>query len=98
MSYKSGFVEALVVSKKSAKTCKVAVKRKIINKKYKVTRYVNSFFLVHDELDEVSPGDRVVIKQSRPYSKMKSHVIWDITRKYQPEAFLMKYPELRPNK
>lgn len=94
--YRSGFMEALVVSKKNAKTAKVAVKRKVMNKKYKMVRYVNKFYLVHDELDETSPGDKVIIRQSRPYSKLKSHIIWDITQKYKPEAFLQKHPELRP--
>lgn len=93
MSFKQGFAEALVVSKKLPKTVTVAVWRKHLNKKYKVTKTVKSTLMVHDELDECVPGDRVVIKQCRPMSKQKHFAIFDIIKKYKPAVFLQQHPE-----
>lgn len=56
-------------------------------------RTVKSTLMVHDELDECVPGDRVVIKQCRPMSKLKRFAVFDIIKKYKPAEFLQKHPE-----
>eukprot|EP01122_Echinamoeba_exundans_P006773 TRINITY_DN1972_c0_g1_i1.p3 TRINITY_DN1972_c0_g1~~TRINITY_DN1972_c0_g1_i1.p3 ORF type:complete len:128 (-),score=18.10 TRINITY_DN1972_c0_g1_i1:607-990(-) len=93
MSFRQGFAEALVVSKRLPKTVTVAVWRKHLNKKYKVFKTVKSTLMVHDEMDECVPGDRVVIKQCRPMSKQKRFTVFDIIKKYKPAEFLQNHPE-----
>jgi small subunit ribosomal protein S17 len=91
-----GFAEAIVISKKMAKTAMVNVDRVVKHKKYGVTRNMTSTLMVHDELNEVVPGDKVLIRQIMPVSKNKSFIIHDIISKYKPAEFLRLNPELKP--
>lgn len=91
-----GFAEAVVISKKMAKTAMVNVDRVVKHKKYGVTRNMTSTLMVHDELNEVVPGDKVLIRQIMPVSKNKSFIIHDIISKYKPAEFLRLNPELKP--
>lgn len=95
--WKAGLAEALVVSKRNAKTVKVAIRRKVMHRKYNWVKYMRSFLMVHDEFNQCVPGDKVVIKQSRPYSALKRFAIVEISEKYRPAAFLEKHPELHPD-
>lgn len=63
-----------VVSTKMQKTVKVAVERSIRHPRYhKILRRVRNF-LVHTDI-ELNEGDKVVIAESRPYSKLVSWVV-----------------------
>jgi small subunit ribosomal protein S17 len=93
IGFRQGFAESLVLSKKTNKTLICAVWRKVLNKKYKVWKRIKTTLMVHDELNECVPGDRVLIKQCRPMSKRKRHMVFDIIHKYKPADFLRKFPE-----
>jgi small subunit ribosomal protein S17 len=95
--WKAGLAEALVVAKRAPKTVKVALRRKVIHRKYHWVKYLKSYLLVHDEFNQCVPGDKVVIKQSRPYSALKRFAIVEVSEKYKPAEFLLKHPELHPN-
>jgi small subunit ribosomal protein S17 len=58
-------------SGKMEKTVKVRVTRRMLHPLYKkfLTRYED--YLAHDEKNEYKDGDKVVIIESRPLSKMK---------------------------
>lgn len=95
--WKAGLAEALVVSKRNPKTIKVAVRRKVIHRKYHWIKYLRSYLMVHDEFNQCVPGDKVVIKQSRPYSALKRFAVVQISEKYKPVDFLRKNPDLHPD-
>lgn len=61
-----------VISDKMAKTIIVRVERRFQHPKFKkvVTQYKK--FYAHDEKEEASVGDRVLITETRPLSKSKS--------------------------
>jgi len=94
--FQLGFAEATVIAKKTAKTVKCAIKKKVRHKVYGTVKTTTTKLLVHDELDECVPGDRVLLKQSRPHSKRKHWIIYDITKKYKPAVFLRQHPEYIP--
>jgi len=60
-----------VISNKMAKTIVVKVERRFQHAQFKkvVTQYKK--FYAHDEKSEAKPGDRVLIQESRPLSKLK---------------------------
>lgn len=95
-SWKAGLAEALVVAKRASKTVKVAVRRKVIHRKYHWVKYMRSYLLVHDEFNQCVPGDKVIIKQSRPYSALKRFAVVEVSEKYKPAEFLRRHPELSP--
>jgi small subunit ribosomal protein S17 len=97
VAWKAGLAEALVVAKRTSKTVKVAIRRKVIHRKYHWVKYMRSYLLAHDEFNQCVPGDKVVIKQSRPYSALKKFAIVEISEKYKPADFLRKHPELHPD-
>jgi small subunit ribosomal protein S17 len=92
--FRSGFAVGVVVSKRMNKTVMVSIARIAIHKKYKVRRPTQTTLMVHDELNECSPGDRVLIRQCRPYSKRKHWIIHDIVQPYKPAEYLRKHPEI----
>jgi small subunit ribosomal protein S17 len=92
--FRSGFAEGLVISKRMNKTVMVSIPRYQIHKKYKVRRPTQTVLMVHDELNECVPGDRVLIRQCRPYSKRKHWIIHDIIQPYKPAEYLRKHPEI----
>ena len=63
--------EGVVVSDAMDKTIVVAVRRRIKHPQYRKYVQVNKRYVVHDERNECSSGDRVVICESRPLSKRK---------------------------
>ena len=63
-----------VVSTKMQKTVKVSVERSIRHPRYhKILRRVRNF-LVHTDI-ELNEGDKVLIAESKPYSKLVSWVV-----------------------
>jgi small subunit ribosomal protein S17 len=63
--------EGVVVSSAMDKTIVVAVRRRVRDSRYRKTVTVSKKFMAHDERNECSVGDRVVICESRPLSKRK---------------------------
>ncbi|KAG6521735.1 30S ribosomal protein S17-like [Zingiber officinale] len=74
-------VVGIVVSNKMQKSVVVAVDRLFHHKLY--NRYVKrtSKFMAHDEKNECSIGDRVILDPSRPLSKRKNWIVAEILRK-----------------
>lgn len=67
----------IVVSDKMTKTIAVAVSRRIMHPKYKKFLTRTSKFYAHDEKEEAGPGDRVLIVETRPMSRLKR---WKLTK------------------
>ena len=63
--------EGLVVSSSMNKTVVVAVKRTVRHSRYRKYLQTSTKYLAHDERNECSVGDKVVIAESRPLSKRK---------------------------
>jgi small subunit ribosomal protein S17 len=64
-----------VVSNKSQQTVVVLVERRILHPKYKKFVKKSSKYHAHDENNECQINDEVVIRESRPLSKMKRWVV-----------------------
>lgn len=67
-----------VVSNKMTKTISVVVTRLVKHPKYGKFMKKSSVFKAHDEKQECSVGDRVLIQESRPLSKTKR---WTLVKK-----------------
>jgi small subunit ribosomal protein S17 len=63
--------EGIVVSNAMDKTVVVVVKRTVRHSRYRKYLKTSTKYLAHDERNEASVGDRVVISESRPLSKRK---------------------------
>ena len=61
----------IVASNKMNKTISVHVRRCVTHAKYKKFMVRTSVFYAHDEKGEARPGDRVLIYETRPISKLK---------------------------
>ena len=72
------FFCGFIVRMKSKKTIGIRIKRLVQHRKYKkvLLKYTN--ILVHNENFFCSVGDKVLIKECSPISKMKSFLIVDI--------------------
>ena len=53
------------------KTIVVRVERRVPHPKFKKIVRVHNKFYAHDEKSEAKPGDRVLIRETRPLSKLK---------------------------
>src|ERR1700749_1489560 len=60
-----------VLSSKMQKTIVVRVERRVPHPKFKKIIRVHNKFYAHDEKSEAKPGDRVLIRETRPLSKLK---------------------------
>ncbi len=58
-------------SSKMQKTIVVRVERRVPHPKFKKIVRVHKKFYAHDEKSEAKPGDRVLIRETRPMSKLK---------------------------
>ena len=63
--------EGLVVSTKMDKTVVVAVVDRVRHRRYGKTMQRTNHLYAHDEANEVRPGDRVRVAETRPLSKLK---------------------------
>jgi len=75
------------------KTVKVRVPRVVQVPKYRKYMTRNTILLVHDATEQCSIGDKVELAKSRPYSKMKHHVVAKILVKDPGTAFLLANPQ-----
>jgi small subunit ribosomal protein S17 len=60
-----------VVAAKMQKTIVVRVERRVPHPKFKKIVRVHNKFYAHDEKSEAKQGDRVLIRETRPMSKLK---------------------------
>ena len=60
-----------VLASKMQKTIVVRVERRVPHPKFKKIVRVHKKFYAHDEKNEAKPGDRVLIRETRPLSKLK---------------------------
>ena len=60
-----------VVANKMQKTIVVRVERRVPHPKFKKIVRVHKKFYAHDEKSEAKTGDRVLIRETRPMSKLK---------------------------
>lgn len=74
-------MEAVVVSNKMQKTIVVEIKRLHRHPVFKKYRTLSKTYKVHDEKNEASPGDRVLIRESKPISREKRWVLIKILEK-----------------
>jgi small subunit ribosomal protein S17 len=71
----------VVVSDKMDKTIVVKVSRKYKHEKYGKFVTAHKKYYAHDEKQEASVGDEVMISYSRPLSKTKRWSLMKVTRK-----------------
>ena len=60
-----------VLASKMQKTIVVRVERRVPHAKFKKIIRIHKKFYVHDEKSEAKAGDRVLIRETRPLSKLK---------------------------
>lgn len=78
---KNKFFCGFVIRIKNSKTIIVEISKFIFHKKFKKI-FVKSFFShVHDEFNYASIGDKVLIKECSPISKLKNFILVDIINK-----------------
>lgn len=68
-------LKGVVVSNKMQKTLVVEITRLTKHPKYKKYYKVSKRFKVHNENGEYYPGDKVVIRETRPISKEKRWLV-----------------------
>lgn len=66
----------VVVSTKMVNTIKISVEYKIRHPRYKKILSRRKFFLAHNET-ELNVGDKVTIRECKPYSK---NVTWEVVK------------------
>jgi small subunit ribosomal protein S17 len=71
----------LVTSKSGDKSIRVTISYKVKHPKYNKYIRRRTKLAVHDEGNLCGVGDRVEITESRPYSKMKSWRVVQVTQK-----------------
>lgn len=64
-------LEGIVINNRVNKTVTVLVVKKIIHRKYKKIINRTKKYLAHDETNVLKIGDRVLIVESSPISKLK---------------------------
>ncbi|PTY01310.1 30S ribosomal protein S17 [Verrucomicrobia bacterium LW23] len=69
-----------VVSTKMQKTIVVKVVRRVPHPRYKKIVKVSERFYAHDEKGEAKTGDRVLIRETRPMSKLKRWELAEILK------------------
>ncbi|CAL4323908.1 30S ribosomal protein S17 [Buchnera aphidicola] len=81
MSEKSKFLQGYVKSNRMQKSIIVVVERFIKHPIYKKFIKKRTKLHVHDEKNQCSIGDQVIIKECRPISKTKSWTLVEIVKK-----------------
>ncbi|MBU1168996.1 MAG: 30S ribosomal protein S17 [Proteobacteria bacterium] len=74
-------VQGTITSDKMDKTVVVLVERIVKHKLYKKYVKRHAKFAAHDEANECKVGDKVIITESRPLSKMKRYRVSKIVEK-----------------
>lgn len=73
-------VSGKVVKRSGDKTISVLAEGRQLHPVYKKTVKTRRKFLVHDQNNEASVGDKVEIIESRPLSKLKSWVLTSVVK------------------
>ena len=74
-------ITGVVSSDKADKTIVVTVRERKTHPLYRKQYTVSKKFIAHDENNEARQGDKVVIVETRPLSKRKSHKLESIVEK-----------------
>ena len=74
-------ITGVVSSDKADKTIVVTVRERKTHPLYRKQYTVSKKFIAHDEKNEAHVGDKVVIVETRPISKRKSHKLESIVEK-----------------
>ena len=74
-------ITGVVSSDKADKTIVVTVRERKTHPLYRKQYTVSKKFIAHDENNEAKVGDKVVIVETRPISKRKSHKLSGIVEK-----------------
>ena len=74
-------LKGIVLDSKMDKTAIVEVSRRVPHPIYKKYITKSKRYYAHDADNQASPGDKVVIVESRPISKMKRWFLKEITEK-----------------
>jgi small subunit ribosomal protein S17 len=74
-------LKGIVLDSKMDKTAIVEVSRKVSHPVYKKYIMKSKKYYAHDSHNETSPGDKVLIVESRPRSKMKKWFLKEIIEK-----------------
>jgi small subunit ribosomal protein S17 len=72
----------VVVSTKSKKTITVAIQRKYQHPKYAKSLIQTKKFMAHDEQEQCTPGDVVLLEECSPFSKCKNWILIKILKKH----------------
>ena len=70
-------LQGIVVSDKADKTVVVKVERRIVHPVYKKIIKRSKRFAAHDETNKLSVGDKVLIEETKPISKLKTWKVLD---------------------
>jgi small subunit ribosomal protein S17 len=73
-------LEGVVVSDKNDKTITVLVKKKFSHNLYNKPTMSKKKYKVHDKNNEAKSGDRVKIRESRPFSKEKYFKLIEVVK------------------
>ena len=71
----------IVVSDKMDKTVVVSIENRVTHKRYGKIISKTKRYKVHDEMNECSIGDYILIKETRPLSKTKRWALKEIKQK-----------------
>jgi small subunit ribosomal protein S17 len=74
-------ITGVVSSDKADKTIVVTVRERKTHPLYRKQYTVSKKFIAHDENNEAHTGDKVVIVETRPISKRKSHKLQQVVEK-----------------
>jgi small subunit ribosomal protein S17 len=74
-------ITGVVSSDKADKTIVVTVRERKTHPLYRKQYTVSKKFIAHDEENQAHVGDKVVIVETRPISKRKSHTLQSIVEK-----------------
>ena len=74
-------LKGIVLDSKMDKTAIVEVARRVSHPVYKKYITKSKRYYAHDAENQANPGDKVVIVESRPISKMKRWFLKEITEK-----------------
>lgn len=74
-------ITGVVSSDKADKTIVVLVRERKTHPLYRKQYTVSKKFIAHDEKNEAHIGDKVVIVETRPISKRKSHKLQSVVEK-----------------
>lgn len=74
-------ITGVVSSDKADKTIVVTVRERKTHPLYRKQYTVSKKFIAHDEKNEAHVGDKVVIVETRPISKRKSHKLSQIVER-----------------